>query len=131
MVWGLFAKSSFETIGVYNGSDDVVPTYLVGYEMTLGSINKVLNMNIENILIPHYGLISGKEAKKYLKLAKGNTVYISQKIKEMLLNGSSDEEIYEYYKDKYYKGYVTEIYPPDAMKLNTGIMIDLIKRELL
>ena len=30
-----------------------------------------------------------------------------------------------------YKDYIVEIYPIDAMKLNTSIMIDLIQKELL
>ena len=46
-----------ETIGVFNGSDDVVPSYLVGYKMTIDSIERVEKLDIDNILIPHYGLL--------------------------------------------------------------------------
>jgi len=47
----------------------------------------------------------------------------------MLKNNKSKEEIIEFFKEKFYHGYVKEIYPIDAMELNTSIMIDLLKRD--
>lgn len=120
---------SCETIGVYNGSDEVVPSYLVGYEMAIESINKAQNLEVESILVPHFGLLDGDKAKFYLKRAKESAVETAEEITAMLKNGKSKEEIAEFFKDKFYFGYIKEIYPIDAMELNTGIMIDLLKRE--
>ncbi len=120
---------SCETIGVYNGSDDVVPSYLVGYEMTLESIEKVQKLNIENILVPHFGLLDNKTTKFYLKKAKESAETTAEEIKTLIINGKSKEEIVDFFKDKFYFGYIKEIYPIDAMELNTSIMIDLLKRE--
>jgi len=120
---------SCETIGVYNGSDDVVPSYLVGYEMTLESIEKVQKLDIENILVPHFGLLDKEKTKFYLKRAKESAVTTAEEIVDMLKNGKDKGEIVEFFKDKFYFGYIKEIYPIDAMELNTGIMIDLLKRE--
>ncbi len=46
-----------ETLGVYGGPGIVLPSYLIGYEITRQSIDKAENMEIETILIPHCGLL--------------------------------------------------------------------------
>ena len=120
---------SCETIGVYNGSDNVVPSYLVGYEMTLESIKKVQKLDIENILVPHYGLLDSDKTRFYLEKAKESAIETGEEIVDMLKKGNSKEDIVKFFKDKFYFGYIKEIYPIDAMELNTGIMIDLLKRE--
>ncbi len=120
---------SCETIGVYNGSDDVVPSYLVGYDMTIDSIEKVQKLDIENILVPHYGLLDNEKTKFYLKKAKESAVETAEEIIAMLKNGKRKEDVIQFFKDKFYFGYIKEIYPIDAMELNTGIMVDLLKRE--
>lgn len=122
---------SCETIGVYNGQDDVVPSYLVGYKMTLDSISKVEKLDTESILVPHFGLIEGEKTRFYLKKARESAQATACEIVQMLKCGKSKEQICEYFKNKFYKGYIKEIYPIDAMKLNTGIMIDLLESELL
>lgn len=118
-----------ETTGVFNGADDVVPSYLVGYEMTMNSINRVTELSIENVLIPHYGLLDKAQTEIYLKKAKVSAEDTANKIVEMLKNGKTKDDALQYFKDRFYYGYVSEIYPVDAMELNTGIMIDLLIRE--
>jgi len=120
-----------ETIGVFNGTDDVVPSFLVGYNMSLESIKRVCRLDIENILVPHYGLLNGDKAQLYLKRAMDSTVSVTEEIVTMLKNKKSKEEIYHFFKNKFYHGYIKEIYPVDAMELNTGIMINLIEKEFL
>ena len=120
-----------ESIGVYNGSDDVFPSYLVGYQMSLDSIERVKGLDIENILVPHFGLIDKQQAGFYLKKAKESAIETADMIVEMLKNGDSKEEIAQAIKNKYYKGYIKEIYPIDAMNLNLGITINLIEKELM
>ncbi len=120
---------SSETIGVFNGEDDVVPSYLVGYEMAMDSIARVEALDINCILVPHFGLLSGDAVQLYLKKARASAVEAAEKIAAMLRAGQPKEEIVAWFKDRYYHGYVRTIYPIDAMELNTGIMIDLVKRE--
>lgn len=120
---------SCETIGVYNGSDEVVPSYLVGYEMAIESIEKAQKLDIEMVLAPHYGLLDSKTSKFYLNRAKESAKELAEEIVAMLKDGKDKEEIVKFFMDKYYFGYVKEIYPIDAIELNTNIMIDLLKRE--
>lgn len=122
---------SSESIGVYYGEGHVMPLYLVGYQMALDSISKAENLEIDNILAPHYGLLDKKQSKEYLKTARKCAVELAENIKEMLLEGKSKDEILEYFKEKFYHGYVKIIYPIDALETNTRITIDLIERELL
>ena len=97
--------------------------------MALDSIEKAEKLDIEKILVPHYGLLEGDDAKAYLSTAKFNAKDTAQKIAELLKSGASKEEAMAYFKERYYKGYIKEVYPIDAMELNTGITVDLIKRE--
>ena len=120
-----------ETIGVYNGTDDVVPSYLVGYEMTVNSIDRVSQLDIENVLIPHFGLIDKETTKLYLKKARESAVEVEEKITSMIKENTPKEEISNWFMDRFYNGYIKDIYPIDAIKLNTGITIDLIERELV
>ena len=120
---------SCETIGVFNGKDDVVPSVLVGYNMALESIDKVLKLDIEKVLAPHYGILTEDETKIYLEKAKPTLIETTEKMVEMLKNKCSKEEVAQMFKDKFYHGYIAEVYPIDAMELNIGITINLIERE--
>ncbi|MBQ4575129.1 MAG: MBL fold metallo-hydrolase [Clostridia bacterium] len=122
---------SCETLGVYNGSDDVVPSYLVGYQMAIDAIDRVAALDIERILIPHFGIIEGEAARFYLKKARESAVTTADAILAMLKQGSEREAIVAWFKERFYHGYVVEIYPIDAMEMNTNITISLLERELL
>ncbi len=118
-----------ETIGVFNGEDDVVPSYLVGYKMAMESIERAEALEIDNILVPHYGILNKEETKLYLKRARESAVTTTDEIVSMLKDKKSKEEISKFFMDKFYHGYIKEVYPIDAIELNTGIMIDLLERE--
>ena len=120
-----------ESIGVWNGEDDVVPSYLVGYSLSMDSIAKVEKINPESILVPHFGVLTGEKTKLYLSRAKASAMETTDEIADMIKQGKPKDEITDYFKEKFYRGYVITIYPIDAMELNTSIMIDLIKREIV
>ncbi|MBE6589664.1 MAG: MBL fold metallo-hydrolase [Ruminococcaceae bacterium] len=122
---------SSETLGVFNGKDDVVPSYLVGYEMSLFSIARIEALAPERILLPHLGLIEGETVRFYIKRAKERAVEVAETVKKMLLEGRKTEEIVSWFETTFWRGYVREIYPIDAMRLNTGITVRLLARELL
>lgn len=120
---------SNETLGVYDGDKTIVPSYLIGYKETIQSIEKVENMDIDYLLLPHYGLLTPQQKDFYLKNAKASAVHTFEAIKEKLLKGESEDNIIEAFKLKFYKERIKEIYPEDAMLLNTGIMISLVAKE--
>ncbi len=126
---GLFLSS--ETIGVYDGGELIVPSYLVGYEMSLKAIDRVTALKIDRLLSPHLGILDEKQTEYFLNNAKRASEAAAQFILERLKKELPDEDIIRDFKERYRRGYIAEIYPEDAIELNTSIMIELIRRELL
>ncbi len=120
-----------ETIGVYGGENIVVPSFLVSYEMTLRSISMVKELNPQNILVPHYGLLIGDAATMYLNCAEKSVKEISSRIIHILKNGGSHNDALDFFRNKFYHGYIKTVYPVDAMELNTSIMINVIEKEII
>jgi glyoxylase-like metal-dependent hydrolase (beta-lactamase superfamily II) len=46
---------SCESLGVFDGNSRVVPSFLVGYQMSLDSIIKAQALDVENAVAPHFG----------------------------------------------------------------------------
>lgn len=120
-----------ETLGLYSDDDNVMPCYLVGYEMAINSIKRAATMDIDTILVAHYGLLNKEQTKKYLKNGYDNAIIVAEDIMDIFEGGGTDEDAFKYFSDKFYHGRLKEVYPLDAMTLNTNIMINLIKKELL
>ena len=120
-----------ETLGVYPGNLPVIPSYLVGFGVTMDSIAKAQSLEIDHIVAPHFGLLDKTETKEYLNDSGISARDTAFEILGIIKNGGTEADAVEYFKNKFYHGYVKEIYPVDAMELNTGIMVRLIKNELL
>ncbi len=120
-----------ETLGVYDGAGGVVPSYLVGYQMTLESIRRARALEIDRVLVPHYGLLDKAESAAYLQTAMTSAEETARELLALMRAGGDKQAAVAYFKDKFYHGYVRTIYPVDAMELNTGITVDLLVRELL
>lgn len=122
---------STETLGVFDGEETVVPSYLVGYEMTLSSMEKVEKLDVEHLLLPHYGLLEPEKKELYLTRGRRNAQETAMEIAEILKNGGTREQAEQHFREKFYRGNVPAIYPEDAMMLNTSIMVKLLEKELL
>ena len=120
-----------ETLGVYFGGGECMPIYLVGYQMTMDSFEKAEKLDIGQLLIAHYGVVGRQEAREYLSRSRAAAVQTAQKVSEILSAGGGKEEAYAYLKETFYTERCRQAYPIDAFNLNTGILIDLIARELV
>ncbi len=120
-----------ETLGVYDGEKILFPCFLVGYRMALDSIAKARALTIDNILLPHFGLLDREHTAYYLENAEKAAVETAESIAKILRSGGSHTEAISYFKDKFYRGRIPDAYPIDAMELNTSIMVRVIERELL
>lgn len=120
-----------ETLGVYFGEDTYLPFFLVGYQMSLESFEKVKAMDIEYMLLPHYGVVDQAETKRFLKNAEWTFRDTAEKIVEIFRTGGTAEDALEYYTERFYRENVKPTYPVNAFHLNTTIMIELIKKELV
>lgn len=133
---GYYLKSerlllSTESLGVYVGEGQVIPSYLVGYEMTLSSIKRAKELDIDKILVPHFGVIEKNEARDYLTTAFESAVTTAEEIVGIFKSGGTKEDAVNHFVQKFYKGKVKDIYPYDAMILNTNITVSLIEKELV
>lgn len=120
---------STETLGVYFGEDTYLPSYLVGYQMTLDAYQKVKQLDIDSILLPHYGVVEKEAVTAFLKNAEAVSTETAAVIKNLFLSGKSREEIAVYLEETLYTDSVAPTYPIKAFRLNTAIMIDLIQKE--
>lgn len=121
---------SSETLGVYDGKTTITASFLVGYACTMKSIDKVLALDIKHVIAPHLGLLTMQQTQFYLGNIRQANLDVAQFIACHIRAGESTECIIEAFKDRYLHGYIKSIYPMDAMRLNTSIMIELLKREL-
>lgn len=122
---------SCESLGVFDGNGRVVPSFLVGYQMSIDSIRKAQALDIENVVVPHCGYLDKEQTAFYLQEAYRSTVKVAEEIADLLRNGGTKKDALELFKAEYYHGNVRDMYPVDAMELNTGIMIGVIEKELL
>lgn len=120
---------SCETLGVFDGEETVIPSYLVGYQITLDSIRKATALPIRQLLLPHHGLLSPEKTAFYLQKAEPCAVETAEEIISILKNGGSHEDCMNFCKKKFYTDRIAAIYPIDAMELNTSIMIRLLENE--
>lgn len=122
---------SSETLGVYFGRGTYIPIYLVGYQMTLDSFAKAEKLDIDHLLIPHYGVIGRQEAQDFLAGSKAAAIRTAKKVREILAGGGSKEDAYAYLREMFYTERIRPAYPIDAFDVNTRAMIALIERELM
>lgn len=121
---------SCETLGVYDGGGLIVPSCLVGYQMTLDSIEKARSLAPRQLLLPHCGLLTEEKTAFYLQNCREAAVSAAEAILGILQRGGSEEEAVSWFRAAFYREGIPPIYPEDAMLLNTGILVSLLNKEL-
>lgn len=122
---------SCETMGVYAAERLVSPAYLVGYEMSLNFIRRTLEMEIEKLLVPHYGVLTEKACRDFLT----DALRCSRQLKEMIIrdyqSGKTREEIIGHYRDVFYTEECRKSQPLKAFNLNASYLVPLVLKETL
>lgn len=80
-----------ETLGVYFGEDTYLPFFLVGYQMSMDSFEKVKSMDIDYMLLPHYGVVDKEETKRFLKNSEWTFRDTAEKIVALYQAGGTVE----------------------------------------
>lgn len=122
---------SCETLGVYDGGRLIVPSCLVGYGLTLDSIEKARALAPKQLLLPHCGLLDEEKTAYYLANCRRAAEDTARAITDILRRGGSHEEAIAWFRETFYREGIPPIYPEDAMLLNTSIMVRLLEKELL
>ena len=121
---------SCETNGVYVGDDEMVPQYLVGYQITLDSMDKGLALDIQYMLLSHYDIIIGDRCMKLLKRAREMAVIGAEEVMEGYRSGLNEQELIDVVKKRYYTDYARAIQPEAAFDENAKYMIPMVIKEL-
>ena len=120
-----------ETLGVYFGNETILPICLVGYNMSLESFRRADELDIENMLVPHYGLLDKEQTKFFLENSEKVLRKTAQHVVDIFKNGGNEKDALKFFEENFYTEIIRPTYPIDAFLLNTSIMIDLIKKELI
>ena len=120
-----------ETLGLYDGEELLFPCFLVGYQMALDSIARARALDVDTLLLPHFGLLNREKTAYYLDHAAPVATEVTEAIAAILRNGGAEEEVIAWVSERFYRGTIAEGYPIDAMRLNTSIMARVVARELL
>ena len=120
-----------ETLGVYFGNETILPICLVGYNMSLESFRRADELDIENMLVPHYGLLDKEQTRFFLENSEKVLRKTAQHVVDIFKNGGNEKDALKFFEENFYTEIIRPTYPIDAFLLNTSIMIDLIKKELI
>lgn len=118
-----------ETLGIYDGGEVILPSFLIGCASTIASIDRALALKIDRLLIPHLGDLEEVRTRFYLDNIRRRSLESMEEFAAALREGKSPDEIAREYIKRYRKGYVEKIYPPEAMLLNTTLMIERVGTE--
>lgn len=121
---------SCETLGVYIGDEKLACQYLVGYQMSIDSIDRALALDIEKMLIPHTGIVEGERCENLLKASRELAVNGAKEIVYGFREGKDEKELLTILKEKYYTPYVRKLQPEAAFDLNAKYMIPMLIKEL-
>ena len=87
-------------------------------------------VEIGAMLLPHRGLVDGAHASAFLRASEQAAIDTAEYFLALMRQGLSDDAILARYTDAVYTDDVQKTYPPDAFRLNSSIMIALIRREI-
>ncbi|MDD6189218.1 MAG: MBL fold metallo-hydrolase [Clostridiales bacterium] len=120
---------SAETIGYPLLPEKVVPTFLVGYEMTIDSIRKLRALGAEKQLVSHLGVVDKPFIEEFLEKSE---IWMA-KTRDMILKahaeGYDNEAIMTILKNEFYKGDIITLQPEKAFDLNCYYTVNMIIRE--
>lgn len=120
---------SNETIGVQLGDSFTHPCCLVGYQMTVDSIEKVMKCGAEKMLVPHHGVESISESGDLLNDSMQSVKKLKNDILSLYDSGKTNEEIEKYFYDTLYTEETKKAQPEAAFLLNTKIMVAMVIKE--
>lgn len=120
-----------ETLGIFCDCDKIMPSFLVGYQMSLDSIEKAAKYSdlIDYYFIPHQGYLSSADSKEFFDLSYKSHIFGKDLILRAYKEGRSTEEIIKAFEEVYYTELARKTYPYSSFLENANIQIPLIIRE--
>ena len=118
-----------ETLGVPGDGDTVIPSYLVGWEMTLTSIRRAAALTLRELFTPHTGMLYGDNIPLYFQQAAAGCRLGRDLILQAHADGADMDTMVERFRQTFYPTCAPNLYPEKAFQTNVRIQIPLILRE--
>lgn len=118
-----------ETLGIPVGDRKIMASFLVGYQLTLDSIARAREFEIDYYFVPHTGILEGEDVKTFFDDSVEGHIIGHDLIVNGFKDGLSHEEIFKKMEEKFYTEEVQIIYPYSAFSENTNIQIPMVLRE--
>lgn len=120
---------SSETLGVCTGGKGM-PILLTSFIDGERSLERAMDLGVENIIHPHYGMMSGKDrCREYFLKTAEEFLWVKETVLSAHRNGKEVPEIIDILRGRYHSGSIKNIYPKKAFDLNTGYMVPKIIEE--
>jgi hypothetical protein len=80
----------------------IIPTFITSYAQALEASEKIRELAPAYILSPHYGLLSGADAKSFPAKSREASERVADFVMKRHRSGKTDAEIVNDYLDEYY-----------------------------
>jgi glyoxylase-like metal-dependent hydrolase (beta-lactamase superfamily II) len=89
---GIKALICGEAAGVPDRNFKIHPEFLASYRDYVSSLEKLAALDVEIIMLSHFYILTGEEARNYLKKSLESTFAFSDRIREYLVDSSGNQE---------------------------------------
>lgn len=83
-----------ETLGLYRGRDSVNAIFLQSYQAYVQSLEKLSNLDIHAMILPHSGALTGEMTQRYLTDLQNEAKRFHDMVQERIKEGALLDEIY-------------------------------------
>jgi len=118
-----------ETLGVLAGPELVMPCCLVSYSLSLQAIARVEKLAVQHLLLPHSGLLEGRDFKRFLANARYWLQESRNRIRSAYAQGKTEAELRQMFKDIFYTDLTRRLQPEVAFDLNASYIIPLLLQD--
>ena len=118
-----------ETIGYPLLPEKVVPTFLVGYAMTVDSIRRLQRLNAERMLVSHLGIVDRDFIEEFLPKSEIWATKTHDMVLDGYARGLDTEALMALLKSEFYGGDIIKLQPEKAFDLNSYYTVSVIIRE--
>ncbi len=120
---------SSETLGVYAGGENIATTFLIGHKIGADSLQKARKMDIQHMLIPHFGFIHSTKCREFLEYAVQCCDLLWDSVTSAIEKGSDKDALIKVVVDLFFADEQRDIQPEEAFVLNAGYVVDNIIKE--
>lgn len=118
-----------ETLGVITRYPEVAPCLIIGYRITLDSVERSRVLGAKRLLVSHSGLIPAADTNRFFDMVTLSTNEAVALLVRKHSEGCDEEEMAEAFMDRFYDDF-RGVQPEQAFAINTRALIPRVLAEL-